>query len=61
MDIRTIGIWMIVLIGLFTVLRRGRWAWRVTESKPWNIIFWVGWFTALTFGIRSLFLTGFGR
>lgn len=52
------ALWILVIpaVGLFPILRGGRWRWRVAESSAlltW--LFWFGWTASLAIGLLSLF------
>ena len=50
---------MIVLVGLFPILRGGKWNWEVVpENRAGTVMFWIGWFWSvvlLVLGVLSHF------
>lgn len=42
---------VVLALGLFSILRGGRWNWNVVpRSRAINVLFWYGWFSAIAFG-----------
>ncbi len=39
------------IVGLIPICKDRSWNWRVTNSGPLTILFWIGWFTSIVVGI----------
>ena len=52
------GLFILIVpaVGLFPILRGGRWNWQVAKSSNLlNVLFWIGWLASLIVGIMRLF------